>query len=504
MQFRSLFRLCIRIFLNTWRPDNSSQIIQTADSNRFQRNLSKLTANFSTPLADTWLKQRNPVAENITVAERNLGNYPAAQNEERRRLFKNSKKVNIRVPSLLFFSVVKMNDSGALNASCFGLKSFAFKPTTAVVVTAIGVSIFNAIFAVTATISNGLMLYILATKPCLKSPSNLLLLSLCVTDFLVGLIVQPLHVVSRIYEIRNIHLCTVKLIYAYFAFLCSGASFLNMMLISMDRCYAVSLPFRYIQKASIKRYKIVIAAMWVSWCCITLLPFIHVISAEQYNKITVAAAGLAIVVIIACYSVIFCVSRKVRRAISFSQTLGTFDNSISSQNHSNHSHHHDRNQYHNHGNNHNDFNNHNQNQKDNTDHKHSHSQNHNHSHNQYHDQYHNHCFNHNHYGNHNYNHNHDHNHNHNVQQKKEKHRSNTMGIVILALFICYTPNLVCILLEAIFGFSLNLAYIAWHWTGLLVFFNSSLNPVIYCVRNRDIRRTLFREIKRRRAETMNS
>ena len=305
-----------------------------------------------------------------------------------------------------------MNQSG-LNTSCFGLKTIVFERNTRVVITAIGVSVFNVIFALTATLGNGLMLHILTTKPCLRTPSNLLLSSLCVTDFLVGLVVQPLHVVSRIYEVHNVHLCTVKLVYAYFAFLCSGASFLNVSLIGLDRFYAVCYPFRYAARASTKRYTVVVATVWLLWAGLTALPFVGAIAPGQYSMVLTVSGALAIAVIIACYSAIYRVTRQHRKKISNAPSLGTFTNEVRSQ------------------------------------------------------------------------------------RVKEHRRSNTMAIIILVLFACYLPNLVCSMLESIVGFNLDLAYVAWHWTGLLVFFNSSLNPVLYCIRNKDIRNSVIREIRRR-------
>lgn len=296
---------------------------------------------------------------------------------------------------------------------CFGLKSFHFQPTTPVVGTAVGVSVFNILFSITAVLGNSMMLFVLTTKPSLRCPSNLLIASLCVTDFVVGLVVQPLHIVSRLYEIKNIHLCSVKLVYAYFAFLCSGASFLNITLISLDRWYAVCHPFRYSLNATIKTHVIGVAVVWLLWTVMTLQPFIGAVSPKQYNAVLVAATVLCVVVISICYFFIYKVVRDHKRKISAAVPC---DNETCPSK---------------------------------------------------------------------------------TARVKEQRKSNTMAIVIATLFLCYIPNIVCSLLESILGFSLALGYVAWHWTSLLVFVNSSLNPFLYCIRSRDIRHALFLEVHKR-------
>ena len=308
----------------------------------------------------------------------------------------------------------KTNSSEVGSLACFGLKTILFERKSSVVITAIGVSIFNTILAFTATFGNGLMIFVLATKQSLKSPSNLLICSLCVTDFIVGLVVQPLHVVSRVYETRGIHLCKVKLTYAYFAFLCSGASFLNVTLISLDRYYAVCHPFLYEANVTAKKYSVAVAVMWASWSAMTLLPFVGVISTKSYNLVLFVSLIACIVTIFICYGCIYVVANRLRNAVAPPASVGSDEERKTV-----------------------------------------------------------------------------------VKRANEQRKTNTMAILITILILCYAPNVTCGLLESVLGFSLDLAYVAWHWTGLLVFANSSFNPLLYCIRSSDIRRVVYREVNRR-------
>ena len=84
--------------------------------------------------------------------------------------------------------------------------------------------------------------------------SNLLLASMPLTDFLVGFLVHSLCVTLRASEMRHTHLCSVKMAYAFFRYVCSGASMLTLCFISLDRWFAITMPYRYIPEVIYNRY----------------------------------------------------------------------------------------------------------------------------------------------------------------------------------------------------------------------------------------------------------
>ena len=55
---------------------------------------------------------------------------------------------------------------------------------------------------ITSIIANTLVLTALWRTPTLRSPSLTLLCSLAVSDFLVGIVVQPLYVINQIAKVR--------------------------------------------------------------------------------------------------------------------------------------------------------------------------------------------------------------------------------------------------------------------------------------------------------------
>ncbi|XP_068590289.1 trace amine-associated receptor 13c-like [Cebidichthys violaceus] len=95
----------------------------------------------------------------------------------------------------------------------------------------------------------------------LHSPTNLLLLSLAVSDFLVGLLLMPFQILllGGCWFLGNM-ICGLF----YFAsFILTSASVGNMVLISVDRYVAICDPLCYPTKVTQKRVKICICLCWI-------------------------------------------------------------------------------------------------------------------------------------------------------------------------------------------------------------------------------------------------
>ncbi|KAK2814321.1 hypothetical protein Q5P01_000613 [Channa striata] len=95
----------------------------------------------------------------------------------------------------------------------------------------------------------------------LHTPTNLLLLSLGVTDFLVGLTVMPLHLLLNepCWFLGDL----VCVLYYFFPFIIVPASVINMVLISVDRYVAICDPLRYSTKITQKRVRICVLVCWI-------------------------------------------------------------------------------------------------------------------------------------------------------------------------------------------------------------------------------------------------
>lgn len=125
-----------------------------------------------------------------------------------------------------------------------------------------------ACLSVTAVALNAVA--ILALRRTLALPKNfkLLLLSMAVSDFGVGLLVQPLYV-AAIVSSRNHHIITSY--YMVTNFLCA-ASLFGVIALAADRFLAIHLHLRYHEFVTYKRVLFVVILIWISSAVIGLLP----------------------------------------------------------------------------------------------------------------------------------------------------------------------------------------------------------------------------------------
>ena len=146
-----------------------------------------------------------------------------------------------------YFTVMAEND----DRSACGLSYWTPIPSndTASFVHDVVLCAVNIPFCVFAFLGNLAVIVAVIKTPSLQSPCNILLCSLCVTDCLTGLIAQPMFVAWRL-VIHRIHESCDHQAEVYKAFsvclkACSGWSFVNLCLISIDRHYALAKPLVY-------------------------------------------------------------------------------------------------------------------------------------------------------------------------------------------------------------------------------------------------------------------
>ncbi|XP_054643298.1 trace amine-associated receptor 13c-like [Dunckerocampus dactyliophorus] len=96
----------------------------------------------------------------------------------------------------------------------------------------------------------------------LHTPTNLLLFSLAVTDFLVGLLVWPSEIYSKTFcwNLGDV-LC---FLHNYMSFIITFVSVGNMVLISADRYVAICDPLHYNTKVTVKRIQLCVCLCWCS------------------------------------------------------------------------------------------------------------------------------------------------------------------------------------------------------------------------------------------------
>ncbi|XP_055361259.1 trace amine-associated receptor 3-like [Betta splendens] len=108
-----------------------------------------------------------------------------------------------------------------------------------------------------------MILHYMLLCPCrqLHTPTNLLLLSLAVSDFFVGLVVTPLQVYRQTtcWYLGN-HICSLQ---GYVSFSIISASIGGMVLISADRYAAICDPLHYSTRVTVSRVKKCVCLCWL-------------------------------------------------------------------------------------------------------------------------------------------------------------------------------------------------------------------------------------------------
>ena len=124
-------------------------------------------------------------------------------------------------------------------------------------------SIANVFLAITATLGNILVLIALYKVSSIHPPTKLLLRCLAVTDLCVGLVVQPLFIVSLL-EIPSETWIDRYRTGRTFAFILCGVSMLTTAALSVDRLLALLLALRYRYIVNLRRVRVAIVSFWLA------------------------------------------------------------------------------------------------------------------------------------------------------------------------------------------------------------------------------------------------
>ena len=134
--------------------------------------------------------------------------------------------------------------------------------------------VLNLVFSFVAVLGNFLVIHALWKASLIPSIIKALFLSLAISDLAVGILSQPMFGVIIAVMLRRLlsngrHnfalFCpTVLTVCYYFMFGLSFASFLNVIVITLDRLLAVRLHLRYQDLVTLKRLIIVLVALWIT------------------------------------------------------------------------------------------------------------------------------------------------------------------------------------------------------------------------------------------------
>ena len=148
--------------------------------------------------------------------------------------------------------------------------------------------VLNVFSALTAIVFNSITIQAIRKTSSLPNPLKILLLSLALSDLAVGLVAQPLWIVTLSREEDTEVLCIIQSALA-------NASFLGIMALNVDRFLAVHLHLRYRELVTYKR---VLRLAILTWVFSALLPFICYLVTENLNpfmNITIIVWSLCLI-----------------------------------------------------------------------------------------------------------------------------------------------------------------------------------------------------------------
>lgn len=272
----------------------------------------------------------------------------------------------------------------------------------------------NVPFSIIATLANALVIISIWHTRSLRTPANMLLIGLALSDLGVGLFVQPFFIAYLISFAKQgtgsftcISTAAVRITAAFL----SVVSFKTVTAISVERYLSLRLHLRYEDIVTMKRVRLILAVIWLWSGIFAIVWVVYVPSYKSYGF----ATGIVLYLVIStvAYVKIYCIARSHQRQIE-SQQVAADPNRL--------------------------------------------------------------------------------------RMRRRTKSACNMFLVYCVLLCCYLPYSICLALGKLTGNKPG-TWIAIKCTLTIVNINSSINPLIYCYRMRDIRKamshTLYTLILRR-------
>ena len=165
--------------------------------------------------------------------------------------------------------------------------------------TCIANCVFNIFLTYTAFMLNIVTIYAIYKTSTMPKTLKTLLLSLACSDVAVGLFSQPLYTFFLINWLRlDNPSCNAKQVRTISNTLFSGASFLGVVAVSVDRFLAVHLHLRYKELVTHRRVVIVVIGIWVYSAFLSLIILWELHSTRDLIRTISAAFGFIITLVV--------------------------------------------------------------------------------------------------------------------------------------------------------------------------------------------------------------
>lgn len=199
---------------------------------------------------------------------------------------------------------------------CYFLTEVMQIPEGPTYVTAIITCILNSIFALTATVSNTVLLLIIIRSPHLHTPSNVFLGCLALSDLVIGCITQPAYVTYKVAEILVLKRasCVARVIHWVVGWICAGVSMLTITALAVERFLALHLHLRYTVVVTVRKVIVTATLFWIA--TILIIMSLFVMESDKYwTFVPAPILVLNLIITVTAYWKIFRILQKHRSQI---------------------------------------------------------------------------------------------------------------------------------------------------------------------------------------------
>ena len=266
---------------------------------------------------------------------------------------------------------------------------------------------FSILPTILTLVGNAIFLVTLVRTSLLHTPSNVLLGALCVTDLLVGLLCQPMHIALLLNDPGPSNISLIKAYNFIFNFSCWN-SFVCSLLITLDRYAAICFPYRYRELATCKKY------VFITLCILTFVMIRSIFEAAFLKRTDLVFWSVQVGIQLLIITAVFISYAKIYKVVLSHQKRIVAMGASSVNQRSRIS-------------------------------------------------------------------------------NRERSKTNTVTIILAAFIACYAPYVVYSVQWILFFCGkAKLSFKLALWANYFVLLNSCINPIIYCVRSREIRNAAAR------------
>ena len=176
----------------------------------------------------------------------------------------------------------------------------------------------NSVQALIATVGNLAVFVIFMKNPRLRTRSNYCLMSLAATDLLVGIVLEPLHVV-QFFSSEHRNNCGLNTVRRFLSTLLMGASIGSIAVISYDRYIHLSQTVNYIQYMPKKKVVLLLVLCWLGPL---VIPAFRFASEVAYKVFVVLYIIGVLAIMVTCYVFIIKIVKNRGRLLSNSADSG--------------------------------------------------------------------------------------------------------------------------------------------------------------------------------------